>query len=244
MVGIHRHLDQGPWPQKPFDETATRLLENLQIGAELYCRFRFLHWKSAISDAVLSQTAAGLVITAADGRVTEINRTAEQIVSRGGGLAIRNGRLCTQRAFEEARLHKLIKAATAESEGVTAGCMLVGRHDTSPPYSVTVTPLSAELAASGRPLAMVIIANLEPESPSANGLGDLFGLSPRESQLAAGLLAGKTLKDIAASSGVRIATVRSQLSSVLRKVGVERQIDLVRLLTRAQMVKLSGTRTP
>jgi DNA-binding NarL/FixJ family response regulator len=45
-------------------------------------------------------------------------------------------------------------------------------------------------------------------------------------------MTGKTLRDVASASGVRITTLRTQLSSLLRKVGVNRQIDLVRVLSR------------
>jgi DNA-binding NarL/FixJ family response regulator len=47
---------------------------------------------------------------------------------------------------------------------------------------------------------------------------------------------GKKLGEIAAASGVRITTLRTQLSSVLRKVGVERQADLVRVLSRTRLI--------
>jgi DNA-binding CsgD family transcriptional regulator len=44
-------------------------------------------------------------------------------------------------------------------------------------------------------------------------------------------MTGKNLSEIAIASGVRITTLRTQLSSILRKVGVERQADLVRVLS-------------
>jgi DNA-binding CsgD family transcriptional regulator len=39
------------------------------------------------------------------------------------------------------------------------------------------------------------------------------------------------MHEIAAQSGVQITTVRTQLSSVLRKVGVSRQAELIRILS-------------
>jgi DNA-binding CsgD family transcriptional regulator len=56
-------------------------------------------------------------------------------------------------------------------------------------------------------------------------------LSPAEARLAAALLTGKTLAQIAAGAGVRITTLRTQLGSILRKVGAERQSDLIRILS-------------
>jgi DNA-binding CsgD family transcriptional regulator len=59
----------------------------------------------------------------------------------------------------------------------------------------------------------------------------VFGLSPAEARVAAALMMGKSLADIAAAFGVQITTVRTQLRSILRKVGVKRQFDLVHILS-------------
>ena len=65
----------------------------------------------------------------------------------------------------------------------------------------------------------------------ARDLAELFGLSRAESRLAMALLAGKALRDIAADSSIQITTARTQLSSILRKVGVTRQAELIRVLS-------------
>jgi len=62
-------------------------------------------------------------------------------------------------------------------------------------------------------------------------LAELFGLSPAEARVAAAMMTGKSLSDIATSSGLQITTVRTQLRSILKKVGVRRQFDLVRMLS-------------
>ncbi len=68
-------------------------------------------------------------------------------------------------------------------------------------------------------------------APSQNELAEFFGLSPVEARLAAALLSGKTLSQIAGNTGVRITTVRTQLDAILRKVGAQRQSDLIRILS-------------
>jgi DNA-binding NarL/FixJ family response regulator len=75
------------------------------------------------------------------------------------------------------------------------------------------------------------VADPDARTPSERDLTEFFGLSPAESRLTAALLAGKTMHEIAAQSGVQITTVRTQLSSVLRKVGVSRQAELIRILS-------------
>lgn len=58
----------------------------------------------------------------------------------------------------------------------------------------------------------------------------IFGLSPAEARLLAPLLRGCTPAEMAAELGVKISTVRSQLSSIFAKTGATRQQDLIRLI--------------
>jgi DNA-binding CsgD family transcriptional regulator len=96
---------------------------------------------------------------------------------------------------------------------------------------LTVAPLRTGLVVDGRRLAMVVVVDRVQHAPSETDLAEFFGLSPAEARVAAALLTGKTLAEIVAASGVRITTVRTQLASILRKVGAERQADLVRILS-------------
>jgi DNA-binding NarL/FixJ family response regulator len=59
----------------------------------------------------------------------------------------------------------------------------------------------------------------------------MFGLSRAETRLAGALLQGRKLREITADTGLRITTLRTQLSSLLKKVGAERQTDLIRVLS-------------
>jgi DNA-binding CsgD family transcriptional regulator len=87
------------------------------------------------------------------------------------------------------------------------------------------------MAVDDKRFAMIVIVDPQRHSPSERDLAEIFGLSPAESRLAAALLTGKTLSEIASSTGTRITTLRTQLSSILRKVGAERQSDLIRILS-------------
>ena len=56
-------------------------------------------------------------------------------------------------------------------------------------------------------------------------------------------MAGKRLPEIAVEAGVRITTLRTQLGAVLKKVGADRQADLVRILASIPVV-LAATPRP
>jgi DNA-binding CsgD family transcriptional regulator len=184
--------------------------------------------KLSVALTALDQLCAGVIVTDSGGLVIEVNRAAEAILRIEDGLLIRDGRFHARRAFETAKLARLIAGAT-EGIAPAPGRMLIGRYDGLPPYVLTVTSLPAEVAS--RRFAMIIVVDPARHCPAERDLAEFFGLSPTEARVAAALMTGKSLSDIAAISGVQITTVRTQLRSILRKVGVKRQFDLVRMLS-------------
>ncbi len=187
---------------------------------------------SSIALSALDQLSVAVLITESDGRVIEMNLATERIFQLGDGLLIRNGRLCARRAFESAKLATLIAAAAAaEKAGEAQGRMTVGRATGRPDYLVTVASLGMRPAVHGRPLAAVLVAVPDGPPPSERDLAEFFGLSPAESWLAAAMMTGEKLSDIAPRFGLRITTLRTELSTILRKLGVKRQADLARLLS-------------
>jgi DNA-binding CsgD family transcriptional regulator len=179
----------------------------------------------------LNQLSTGLVVTDNSATVIKMNRAAESIVQVEDGLLVRNHRLCARRVFETNKVAKLIERATAEDEpNLVAGRMLIGRRDGLPAYVLTVKPLNTGLTLIGARFAMLTIIDPARHSLSESDLAEFFGLSPAETRITWALLTGQTLAQIASSSGVRITTARTQLRSILRKVGAKRQSDLIRIL--------------
>jgi DNA-binding CsgD family transcriptional regulator len=180
----------------------------------------------------LDQLATGVIVTDSGGRVVEMNRPAARIARLEDGLTIRNGRLGTARIAESERLSAFIAVAASGTKTPAAvGRMRIGRHTGRQAYLLTVAPLGDEPGSNGSSLAMVLIADPEEPSPSERELAQSFGLSPAESRLAAALMAGKRLSDVTIESGVQISTLRTQLTSINKKVGVKRQADLVRVFS-------------
>ena len=69
------------------------------------------------------------------------------------------------------------------------------------------------------------------ETLSGDLLNGLFDLSPAEIRAAQGLLAGKSIEDLATDLGLSRETIRSQVKAVLAKTGTSRQADLIALLS-------------
>jgi DNA-binding CsgD family transcriptional regulator len=206
------------------------LIEPLRSAAGLYSKLLEAGYQSAIARGAMDHLAAALIFAESDGCVAQANDAAEHLLRLGDGLTIQNDRLCARRSFETAKLAALI-AAAASASAPSAGSMLVGRDAGHLPYVIRVAPVSVGTAAFDRPMAMVLITGLDETGPSEQDLVQLYGLSPAESRLAVGLARGKKLSDIAADIGVQITTLRTQLSAILRKFDVERQSDIIRVIS-------------
>src|ERR1700733_15364104 len=84
----------------------------------------------------------------------------------------------------------------------------------------------------GPAMAVLVVTPLgSSETLSGDLLDGLFDLSPAEIRAAQGLLAGKSIDDIATDLGLSRETIRSQVKAVLSKTGTSRQADLIALLS-------------
>jgi DNA-binding CsgD family transcriptional regulator len=209
------------------------------LGFRACTAVRSLRWRSSVALQALDRLCSGIIVSDDGGLVVGMNRGAQAMVRLEDGLTVRNGQLCARRAFETAKMAKLIAAAAAGKPDIAARHMLIGRGDGRPAYLLTVAPLHPDLAIGDRPLAMIVIVDPERHSPADNELVDLFGFSPAEARLAAALMTGKTLTEIAAEFGLRVPTLRTQLRSILKKVGAKRQSDLVRIFSSAGIGSVS-----
>jgi DNA-binding CsgD family transcriptional regulator len=235
VIGLHYGLHQHRFTSS--HELQVRgLLGLMRKSAELHVRLNTAGWRSAVSFRALDQMAAAVIVTDREARIVWVNRIGEDLLSAGHALSVRQGRLRAARAFETAKLSALIRAAAVpDSLDPAIGRMLV-RVDGELPCILSVTRLAGELSAFDRPLAMIVVIAPRRHAPATADLAELFGLSPAESRLAVALMAGKKLSTIAADTGLRITTLRTQLSAILKKVGADRQADLMRILASVPVV--------
>lgn len=94
--------------------------------------------------------------------------------------------------------------------------------------------------ARAQPGACMLLLARYAQAPSAvsDFVMRIFGLSPAEARVLPPLLRGSAPAEIAAELGVKISTVRSQLSSIFAKTGATRQQDLLRLLGNVPRIHL------
>lgn len=227
--------------QEPFGESEVaalgRLVPHLQRAARLHLQLREVKLQNQVVEAALDQLTFGVVIADAAGRALIVNRAAEEMATAGDGLLLRGGCLTAHLAEEATALGRAVAGAAqpaARRNGGIGDSLLVSRPSGRRPFAVLIAPLSAHLALASEhqaPAALILITDLERQ-PTVLGrrLIELFGLTPAEACLAAALVAGKRLENIAAERCVRMPTLRTQLRAILDKTGTRGQADLMRVL--------------
>ena len=209
------------------------LKEPLARAALLDMEMRYRGWQAKIAGDVVGHLSIGVIIINDSGRIIEINPVAERIISRSDGIKVREFRIALGRAFEASKFEAYLAAVLSGRRDTNKiARMLVGRPGGKRPYTVTVVPSRRLHQTGARTYAILLISDPDIEMPTEADLAELFGLSAAESRLAIALLEGKALPEIAAAAGVKIRTLRTQMQSIYRKVGVERQSEL--LLTLSQ----------
>lgn len=204
---------------------ATALGLGLQIGTLRSYRSFGSAMLEALPQAVLALGPAGQILFA--------NARGADLLGSRDGLSIEDGRLVSASPVEQVRLDQLMRGA---ADPLIAGCggwARVSRPSGKLAYAVFVAPLRVEdselLAVNARVLVLVHDPS-EQRCADAGMLVSLYGLTETEARLASALSGGHSLESAAAMLGIRPATARTHLKHVFRKLGVNRQQDLVRLL--------------
>ena len=233
MWSLQRSATQGH-AQRPEIDLVELLNPHLSRALTLADQLGTLSSFARFSSAMFEASPNGLFALDANRTILFANSRAEDYVMAADGLSSIEGRLSALLAPEQAVLDKLIHNAANVDSAPGGGWARVSRKNGGPPYAIFVAPLriqDEELLAQSARVLVIVHDTGEHRQADANMLAAVYGLTDAESLLASALSAGHSIESAAAKLGVQTTTARSQLKSVFRKTGVNRQQDLVRLIT-------------
>jgi DNA-binding CsgD family transcriptional regulator len=220
-----RHYHDGP-----FDRTTVRALDPLRPHL---ARAALIAGRLGLERARAATEALGMIGLPA------------AVLSRGQQAVITNDlftRLVPQ-LFQDRRERLMLTDGNADAllksalDRVKAGISngqnsFPARDAGGAPHIVHLLPIarSARDIFTAASSVVVVTTIAAATTPPAAIIQALFDLSPAEARIAARIVSGETIDEIAAGSGTAVATVRSQLRSVFGKTGVSRQAELIALL--------------
>ena len=185
------------------------------------------------SSAILEALPQAVFALDNQGHVLFANASATALLSVGNGLGCFEGRLRTRHPSEQPRLDAMIRDAALMPISAASGWSRISRVDGGLPYAVFVAPLNVadeELTAARAEVLVVVHDTSEHRCASVEMLTGVYGLTETEARLASALSGGHSLESAAVLLHMAPATARAHLKAVFRKINVNRQQDLVRVL--------------
>ena len=184
---------------------------------------------------LLDSTRVGVIHLDQRGGIVEANDRARGILRRGDGLFDQDGFLRARQPADHTRLETLLAGAlrTHGSEAAASDSMTIRRPPGVPRLVVHIKPVDDRRLEFGLRHVAALVLVVDAGSPprlDAKLVAEALGLTPAESQVAVMLSEGRTVRDIAMATGRQEGTVYILLKRAYKKLGISRQVDLVRLV--------------
>ena len=189
---------------------------------------------------LLENTGFGVVQLDLRGRIVTANDRARALLRTGDGLCDRDGLLHARLPEDDDTLQRLLaRALPPFGRQGASGSMVVRRALVSPRLHLHVSPVNHARATRVGALVLVV-------DPADRAVVDpmfvtsALGLTPAEGHIAVSLAQGKSVRDLAIETGRSEGTVRWHIKRIHTKLGISRQVDLVRLVLSLAVIPQVG----
>jgi len=225
---------------RPFDADdlalGNLLVPHLERGYAVYSQLGGVRRARIALAEILDRLPTGVIVFDARHSPVIVNRSARRILDLHDGFAIERGRPRLAERREDGVFQTLLtKACEAALKGRRAvgDVMQVSRPSGRRAFALMVAPLldAPPGSAAGDAVSVAFIA--DPDTgpvTTTEVLEQLYSLTHAEAELVRLLSEGRSLDEVAATRGVTMNTVRSQLKQVFSKTDTKRQGELVRLV--------------
>ncbi len=242
LITLHRAA--GGWDDAlPQIGLAAELCRALLPALEPMAKLRHLNRQVAYHSAMLDSVRMPMILLDSSQRPLALNAAAAALFKLSSNASGKKA-IAALPGVASSRFSQLLHRACAEP--ATGGVLPFQARHNAPASHLLVLPLRVARGGQAHPAALVLVqgaSGLPEESQLL--LQRVYGLTPAEARLAQLILDGQSPVNAASILQVSVATIRTQLSAVLKKTGAQRQSDLVRQLSPLLMLShgaASGTR--
>lgn len=236
FFAIQRSPDQPPFSRHEL-QLFDLFLPHLNRAVHLYTQLSARNLVIGPEQQALNQIQQGILLCDATYRMVFKNATAGQIIANNPDLQLGDDGLLSFRNKSFAREFAVQLSLAIEQSMAQQGCndtVLCYRHRDQN-LTLVISPLAAANTGNAdahRGGAMISLYDwsrrrkVEPDS-----LRHFFGLTPTEAQVAALLVEGQSVADIAEQVRRSRETIKSHLKAIFRKTNTSRQGELIALLS-------------
>ncbi len=176
------------------------------------------------------------------GRVIDVNEAFSSLA--GSGMTVRGGRIRIGAAAHQLRFDEASRAIVTGTRGSDVpDTLIIPRPSSLLPLLVRLVPFAAGTAerfALRRRAHGALVLVIDPSHasyPDLDGILVKLGLTRTQARVAVLIASGHSVRDAAQVLAVREETVRSHVKGILGRLGLAKQSDIVRLVTRAAPFK-------
>ncbi len=230
----------------PVESEDLRLLSlvapHFKRAAQIAWRLGTLAVVDAAKTAALDGLDHGVLLIGAGGHVLFANRAAEAIIASRDGLTVVREGLRAALPADTARLQALIAETL---RGAAGGTMRLTRPSLAEPFLLLVAPAHGNWHGSIDPMPAAVIFITAPDqavAPDLRLLARAFDLTATEARIAVTIAAGGGVPSTARTLRISPNTVHTHLRRIFRKLGVNDQPALVRVLMRGVAVLAANGR--
>ncbi len=184
-----------------------------------------------ITDEILDQLAFGTVVIDQQQNCINLNNIATELLQANDVLSLLNGKIRVNNPNTRSQFANYISALFNSNSSEYNPVFSIEKWMSGQWCHIYGTRLNTSQASLEYALLMIIDSSRD-QPLTAEILKSLYGLTPKESALAEAINSGMRLEEYAEYNNIKITTVKTHLNAVFRKTGTNRQIDLVRLLSR------------
>jgi pimeloyl-ACP methyl ester carboxylesterase/DNA-binding CsgD family transcriptional regulator len=170
-------------------------------------------------EAIINRLPVGIAIVDRYGSLISMNRALLSVIQGGRRLRLEAGRLVS---VPSGPLEQAIERILSGDESEVS--VRLDGDGGSGPLSLRVG------RQRGTKYAIVMAASRAMNALSASSLCTFFGLTPAEARFAQNIALGLTVEEASDALRVKLSTGRTHMRSIMSKVGVRRQPDLLRAI--------------
>ena len=236
LMGLADPTEPGGW-----SSDNVKMIERILPHIRQFVRVRHVLIRAEALAAsfteLLDNTEVGVIYLDQRGMIYETNARARTILRKGDGLLERGGFLRARLSADDAKLGRLLARALPKSNAAAAsGSMAVARSPVLPRFTLHINPITIRQTEFGARRIAAVVLVVDPMSKpriAPDLLSATLGLTEAQSQVAAELAAGSSVRDIAVATRRQESSVRSLVKQMHAKLGISRQADLVRMVLSA-----------
>jgi DNA-binding CsgD family transcriptional regulator len=234
FFGFQRHISQEPFGRTE-TEFVQRLLPHFAKADQVAAKVSTVSDAKRLAMAVLDRMDYGIVIVNQAGHVRMTNQRAEQWLQSGEVIQSLFGRIRLTNAKDNDALCGLIRTAASDNKAdMQAKTIETLATHSNTGVRIAVLPISndekRQLDDDDASVVVVLSDNNQQRAMASHVLQDSYGLTVAETKVATGLARGQTQDELSESLFVSLSTIKTHTQHIYQKIGVSRQVDLVRLV--------------